>query len=201
MNPNKVQKISTVFSYLFLIVLFGTIAVSIYSQDWHVLFISIAALFLIFIPDILSHRLHILLPSEVKLAFLLFICASLLLGSIYDYYEKFSWWDDMLHFSSAVGLGILSFSLIFMLTSKRKIKTNYILFAIFSFSLTISLGTLWEIFEFFMDNTFGLNMQKTGLFDTMSDLMVDTTGALITSIAGYFYIKFDKKIPLIRLKK
>jgi hypothetical protein len=48
---------------------------------------------------------------------------------------------------------------------------------------------MWEIFEFAMDQAFGLNMQKSGLPDTMLDLIVDTLGAGIGALAGFFYLK------------
>jgi hypothetical protein len=44
-----------------------------------------------------------------------------------------------------------------------------------------------------MDQMFGFNMQKSGLVDTMSDLIVDSIGALLTSIYAYFYFKFNHK--------
>lgn len=40
-----------------------------------------------------------------------------------------------------------------------------------------------------MDQTFGMNMQKSGLPDTMKDLMVDTVGALIGASFGFAYLK------------
>ena len=61
--------------------------------------------------------------------------------------------------------------------------------ALFSFSFAIAIGVVWEIFEFFMDISFGLNMQKSGLIDTMGDLIVDSLGALLASGIGYFYLR------------
>jgi len=68
--------------------------------------------------------------------------------------------------------------------------------ALFSFSFALAMGAVWEIFEFSMDASIGFNMQRTdtGVFDTMSDLIVDTLGALFVCIAGYFYLKKDPKI-------
>ncbi len=39
-----------------------------------------------------------------------------------------------------------------------------------------------------MDQIFGLNMQKSGLQDTMWDLIVDVAGAAFMSILGWGYI-------------
>ena len=61
--------------------------------------------------------------------------------------------------------------------------------ALITFCVAMTVGAIWEIFEFFMDQTFGLNMQKSGLPDTMGDLIVDAIGGLIASLTGYFYLR------------
>ncbi|MGH7573673.1 MAG: hypothetical protein ACREM1_00880, partial [Longimicrobiales bacterium] len=48
---------------------------------------------------------------------------------------------------------------------------------------------LWEIFEFGMDQVFGLNMQKSGLVDTMWDLIVNVIGAGAIALLGYGWLK------------
>jgi hypothetical protein len=53
----------------------------------------------------------------------------------------------------------------------------------------MTFGAVWEIFEFAMDSNFGLNMQKSGLVDTMWDLIVDAGGAATGALAGFFYLK------------
>lgn len=65
----------------------------------------------------------------------------------------------------------------------------------FAFLYAVTIGTLWEIFEFSMDQFFGLNMQKpmlgdpSGLTDTMWDIIVNTIGALVISFMGWRYLK------------
>ena len=59
----------------------------------------------------------------------------------------------------------------------------------YAFSLAVTIGTIWEIFEFTMDQLFGLTMQKSGLVDTMWDLMVDCAGAFLGAISGFFWMK------------
>ncbi len=61
--------------------------------------------------------------------------------------------------------------------------------AIITFGFAVMLGTLWEIFEFIADVLFGLNMQKSGQVDTMTDLLVNTAGASIAALTGYYYVK------------
>jgi len=61
--------------------------------------------------------------------------------------------------------------------------------ALFSFVFAIAIGSMWEIFEYSMDSFFDLNMQKSGLVDTMWDLIVDAVGALFIAVLGYWYMK------------
>ena len=71
--------------------------------------------------------------------------------------------------------------------------------AFFAFCFAVAMGATWEVFEFVMDQLFGFNMQKSGLMDTMSDLIVDVFGALIGSLAGYAYLKGRQAAGLQRL--
>ena len=63
----------------------------------------------------------------------------------------------------------------------------------FSFCFAVTLGVLWEIYEFSVDYLFGWNMQRSGINDTMTDLMVDALGAFAVSLLGYLYMKGDIK--------
>jgi len=48
--------------------------------------------------------------------------------------------------------------------------------------IVMSLGTLWEVFEFAIDRT-GLFQAQRGLTDTMLDLIADMLGALAATSA------------------
>jgi hypothetical protein len=60
--------------------------------------------------------------------------------------------------------------------------------ALIAFCVAVTIGVLWEIFEFGMDQLFGMNMQKSGLMDTMGDLIVDVIGASLGALAGWAYL-------------
>jgi uncharacterized membrane protein YjdF len=57
--------------------------------------------------------------------------------------------------------------------------------AFLSFCVAMAIGGIWEIFEFAMDQVFGMNMQKSGLIDPMWDLIVDALGPLFSVTTGY----------------
>lgn len=165
------------------------IAYSAYAQNWIVLFASALILFSTFLPLLIERKYRIEIPLDLEFAVILFLYASLFLGEVRGYFTLFWWWDILLHISGGIALGFIGFIVLYILYYKNKLSANPFLVAIFSFFFALGIGALWEIFEFGMDSFFGLNMQKSGLVDTMWDLIVDAGGALLTSAVGYFYIK------------
>ena len=89
----------------------------------------------------------------------------------------------------------MGFSLVyFMNKNSRNIKLNPYFIAFFGFCFAITLSVFWEFFEFSMDYFFQTNMLKSGLLDTMGDLIVSAAGAFIVSLVGYFGLKHYYKI-------
>jgi uncharacterized membrane protein YjdF len=93
-----------------------------------------------------------------------------------------------LHGSSAVALGMIGFLFIYMLFAGDRFAAPPGAIAFLSFTFALSIGAVWEIFEYGMDQTFGTTMQKSA-DDTMIDLITDAIGAVISALAGYAYLK------------
>lgn len=165
--------------------------------QWFVLFVSSLTFFLTFFPAFVEKNYKITLPLEFELIVTCFIFASLFLGEIHSFYDKYHWWDTLLHTISGIVLGFLGFLLIYTLNKNVDVKLNLSPFFVsfFAFCFAVTIGAMWEIFEFFMDFFLGLNMQK-GLLNTMLDLIVDTLGALFASVIGYLYLK-NIRYPLV----
>lgn len=177
-------------------IMFGvSIVVSIITNNYLNLFIGIVALFTTYLPYIIARKSQIVLPPSFQIVILSFIFAANYLGELKEYYIKYFWWDKMLHTLSGIMLGFLGFLLIYILNNEEKVNVYLSPFfmALFAFSFAVCTGALWEIFEFTMDSLFGFNMQKSGLVDTMWDLIVDTIGAIISSISGYIYVKYNEE--------
>ena len=139
-------------------------------------------------PIVLGARFQVKIPYETLAV--LFVYLSLFLGEVLDFYNRFWWWDVILHTTSAFLLGITGFLLVYVLNEDEKVNLDLSPFfiALFAFMFAMGFGAIWEIFEFAMDELFGLNMQKSGLQDTMWDLIVDAIGAISISILGYRYL-------------
>jgi flagellar biosynthesis protein FliR len=183
------RRFKLIFLVLFRALLFIAIAAFVYKKRWFNLFLCILALALTFLPSILEKKLKVDYPEEFEIAILFFIFASLFLGDINSFYTRYWWWDLFLHGLSAIILGLLAFSLVYILNKERKISLKPGFIALFAFCFALAMGALWEIFEFLIDSIFKTNLQRSGLVDTMIDLIVDMTGALLISLLGFLYAK------------
>ncbi len=163
--------------------------VGLVTQTWSALFVASATLALTFLPQRFARFFGIKLPGTMLAAIVVFIFATLFLGEVANFYHRFWWWDVALHFLSALSFGIMGFLLIFMLFEGDRYAAPPWALAMLAFAVGLSIGALWEIFEFAMDQVFGMNMQKSGLIDTMKDLIIDTFGAAIGAFAGFLFLK------------
>lgn len=198
---DAVTKVGIIVSYAIKISLVAAVIREIYLGSWSLLFVSLLALFLTFLPAIIEKNYEILLPVEFELAITLFVYASLVLGEKRGYYERFPWWDLFLHGLSGLLIGLVGFLLVYVMYVHKRVKISPLFVAVFTFSFAVAIGTIWEIYEFFMDGVFGLNMQKSGLVDTMWDLIIDCGGALVAALGGYFYVKGGDSLVINRLLK
>jgi hypothetical protein len=188
-QPNKMY---LVFSMALRITVLIALVGALLGGKWVVAFTCVMALLLTFLPAIASRNMKIFLPVEFELTVVVFIYLAMYLGEIHNYYTRFWWWDLLLHGTSGIVLGFVGFLILFVLYEEGKVKAMPGTIAFLSVCFALALGTMWEIFEYTMDHLFGLNMQKSGLVDTMSDLIVDLIGALVTSAFGYLYLKGGK---------
>lgn len=172
------------------IILIGLVF-SVFERQWLNSAIIMGILVLTLLPRHVSRQLDVFVPPEFDLITIGFIFAALFLGETRDFYGRFWWWDVALHTTSGGLLGILGVLLVYIMNETPRVdlqmKPGFIAF--FAFCFALSVGAVWEMFEFSMDNWFGSNMQKSGLVDTMWDLIVDAIGAATISITGYVYMR------------
>jgi hypothetical protein len=173
--------------------IWGTLAVagilSLSAGRWSLAFVSAATFLVSILPAIFFDRFDIKLPVGFFAAIVLFVFAALFLGEAFDFYERYWWWDVLLHGGSAIGFGLIGFVFMLMLFHGDRYAAPPIAIAFMAWCFALSVGVCWEIFEFLVDFSLGTNMQKSGLMDTMGDLMMDAFGASVGATAGFFYLK------------
>lgn len=114
---------------------------------------------------------------------LITIIGNNLIGNCLNVYNRSKHYDRFLH-----ALGSFSFSLFFYsILDKITVHTVYpkLYVSIFVATIGISLGCIFEIYEFILDSTTNSNNQH-GLTDTNFDLISDVIGAIIAGIVSIF---------------
>ncbi|EAQ13673.1 hypothetical protein BD830_103547 [Maritimibacter alkaliphilus HTCC2654] len=158
--------------------------------------VGLATLALSFAPAFMAERWHLKIPVYFYSGIVLFLFGTVFLGEAFNFYERFWWWDLFLHGTSAMGFGIVGVVLTLLMFEGDQYAAPPYAVAGISFSFAVTIGAVWEIFEFGMDQLFGMNMQKSGLVDTMTDLMVDCFGAGLAAMSGYAFLKFRSRYGL-----
>lgn len=192
----RIQAITAALLQLAILVL---VIVLLIKGFWLSAFAGSVIFVLTFVPAIFERQLSVHLPIEFTLLTTVFLYASFALGEVSDFYSRFWWWDLMLHSLSSLTIGIMGFLAIYVFHMTNRVQIAPIYIASMTFCLTVTMGTLWELFEFSMDWFFQLTMQKSGLIDTMTDLMVNLIGALVAAVLGYLYVKNGDSLIVNRL--
>lgn len=154
------------------------LCVQIYERNFESIFLSVLTLLLLLIPSFVQVTFRIELPTVMEIIVLLFIFAAQILGEISAFYVIFPFWDTVLHTLNGFLAAAIGFSLVDILNKNDKLIFNlspfFSVMVAFCFSMTI--GVIWEIFEFIMDQIGGFDMQKDTVVRTISSVCLDPTG-------------------------
>lgn len=166
----------TVYLVLRLMVL-ATLVSSVIRSEYESAFICLLVLVLFMLPFFIQQNFGIELPSTLEIIILLFIFAAEILGELECYFITFPYWDSMLHTTTGFLCAATGFALIDILNRNSRIKFElspiYVALAAFCFSMTV--GVLWEFFEFGMDRLFHMDMQKDTVVNSITSVMLDPT--------------------------
>ena len=174
-----------VYTILRLIVL-ATLVSSILRGEYESAFICLLVLVLFMLPFFIQQNFGIELPSTLEIIILLFIFAAEILGELECYFITYPHWDSMLHTTTGFLCAATGFALIDILNRNSRIKFElspiYVALAAFCFSMTV--GVLWEFFEFGMDRLFHMDMQKDTVVQSITSVMLDPTNRNIPVTIG-----------------
>lgn len=175
---HKQPAVFAVYVALRLIVL-AELVMSIIRGEYESAFICLLVLALFILPFFIQQNFGIQLPSVLEIIILLFIFAAEILGELECYFITYPNWDSMLHTTTGFLCAATGFALIDILNRNSRIKFQlspvYVALAAFCFSMTV--GVLWEFFEFGMDRVFHLDMQKDTVVQSITSVMLDPTNS------------------------
>ena len=151
----------------------------VFNGNFENVFLCVLTLILFSIPSFIERTVRIDIPDTLEVIILLFIFAAEILGELECYFITYPHWDSMLHTTTGFLCAATGFALIDILNRNSRIKFElspiYVALAAFCFSMTV--GVLWEFFEFGMDRLFHMDMQKDTVVQSITSVMLDPTNS------------------------
>lgn len=161
------------------LIVVAELVLSILRGEYESAFICLLVLILFILPFFIQQNFGIQLPTTLEIIILLFIFSAEILGELEGYFITYPNWDTMLHTTTGFLCAATGFALIDILNRNSRIKFQlspiYVALAAFCFSMTV--GVLWEFFEFGMDRLFHLDMQKDTVVQSITSVMLDPTNS------------------------
>lgn len=146
-----------------------------FNRNYENVLLCVLTLALFTLPSALERHMNIDLPDTLEIIILLFIYAAEILGEIQSFYIQFPYWDTMLHTMNGFLCAAIGFSLVDLLNRHERISLHLSPFfmAVMAFCFSMTVGVVWEFFEYLMDRLFLLDMQKDAVLNTISTVSLD----------------------------
>lgn len=150
---------------------------AVLRREYQSVFLCGLSLILMVLPSIISKKLKVMLPSTLEVIILLFIFAAEVLGEINSFYVRVPNWDTMLHTINGFLCAAIGFCLVDMLNRNERFsfKLSPLYLAIASFCFSMTVGVLWEFYEFGADQLLGRDMQKDTIVHVINSVSLDPT--------------------------
>lgn len=154
-----------------------TLVRGVFRREYQTVFLCALSLVLLVLPSFISKKMKIVLPSTLEIIILLFVYAAEILGEINSFYVRVPHWDTMLHTINGFLCAAIGFALVDMMNRNDRFsfQLSPLYLAIVSFCFSMTVGVLWEFFEFSGDYFLGMDMQKDTVVNAIHSVNMDPT--------------------------
>ena len=176
-NPRYKNKTTlTVYLVLRALIILALVR-AVFRREYQSVFLCALSLGLMVLPSILSKKLKVVLPSTLEVIILLFIYAAEILGEMNAFYVRVPHWDTMLHTINGFLCAAIGFCLVDMMNRNERFsfRLSPLYLAIVSFCFSMTVGVLWEFFEFAGDYFLGMDMQNDIVVGAIHSVNLDPT--------------------------
>ena len=164
------------------LILTGLVILTLIRQfflgNWNNVFLCGLTLVLFVLPVIVEKKMNLEVPDALQIIILLFIYSAEILGEINEFYIVIPHWDTILHTLNGFLCAAVGFSTIDILNQKEFFHATmspiFVVLVAFCFSMTI--GVMWEFFEFGTDQFLKYDMQKDVITKSISTVKLDPEG-------------------------
>ncbi len=170
------KSVITVYFILRILVIL-TLIRQLFLGNYDNVFSCILTLILFIVPFFLFNKFKIKFPSFMEIVILIFIFAAEILGEIQNFYSLYPHWDTILHCINGFCCAGIGFSLVDLLNnSDKKINLSPFFLTIVAFCFSMTIGILWEFFEYAVDKTIDMDMQKDKIVTKVSSVKLNEDG-------------------------
>ena len=152
-----------------------TLVRTLYLENYQHAFLCVLSLALFAVPVLIECNLKIKLPATLEIIIFYFIFSAEMLGEIRNYYSNIPGWDTILHTVNGFLCAAIGFALVDILNRSERtslhLSPGYLALTAFCFSMTV--GVLWEFFEFSADLLFTQDMQKDFIIHSFASVTLD----------------------------
>ena len=173
----KHKKTFTLFVILRALVIAVMVA-QIFNKNYENVFLCLLTLVLFMVPSFIQRNFHIEIPDTLEIIILLFIFAAEILGEISEYYIHFKHWDTMLHTLNGFLAAAIGFSMVDILNKNEKFKfmLSPFFLSVVAFCFSMTIGVLWEFYEFGVDLFLGFDTQKDTVLTSINSVLLNPDG-------------------------
>lgn len=134
------------------------------------------SLVLILLPAIIERRFSIRLPSLLENVVIIFVFCAEILGEINSFYIHIPIWDTVLHTTTGFWAASVGFAFIDLINQKAK-RTHMapVFVALVAFCFSMTVGVMWEFFEYGADMLTKTDMQKDRVVTSVNTTYLDET--------------------------
>ncbi|MBO5909782.1 MAG: hypothetical protein J6Q67_08600 [Clostridia bacterium] len=159
------------------LIVIAILVIQIVKGNFQSAFICALSLVLFLVPAFFERTFRLELPSLLEIIILLFIFSAEILGEIGAYYVKVPHWDTMLHTVNGFLCAAIGFALVDILNRNERIKFTLspLFVSIVAFCFSMTIGVLWEFFEFGSDMLLKTDMQKDTVINSLASIAFDPT--------------------------
>ena len=149
-----------------------------FMQRYENMFVCVLSLVLLAMPTLIEKQLAIDIPPMMEAIIYCFIYAAEIMGEINSFYTIIPGWDTMLHTLNGFLAAAVGLSLIDLLNRSERFDLHLspVFVALISFCFSMTIGVLWEFFEFGMDRIFLTDMQKDTVVNVISSVSLNPDG-------------------------
>ena len=170
------KKVAIFYTVLRLLVILCLIR-EIILGNYHNVFLCLLTLVLFIIPFFVEDKFKVTIPNVLEIIILLFIFSAEILGEIQNFYNLIPNWDMILHTLNGFLAAAIGFSLVEIMNNDKRLKFTLspVFMSVVAFCFSMTIGSLWELFEFGMDQFFHFDMQKDKVVHAIHSVTLDPT--------------------------